>query len=178
MKRISFILTVVFACVLSSCGTPYRVTESKYQVGYVYRPLAEEGCEVTYSAVKEHDGLYIVASVLSENLKISENPVLMLKNFNGDLIRLVGKEVSTQTEGGYGVTFTGYYPIMGVTVIGSEINAMAKFKIDESQLNLLLCGIQKIRLSTIPITHEITFKDDEIGNKLYDRLMAAKETEF
>lgn len=174
MKRISLILIVVFACVLSSCSTPYRVTENKYQVGYVYRPLAEEGCEVSYSAVKEHDRLYIVASVLSENLKISENPVLMLKNFNGDVIRLVGEEVSTQTGSGYGVT----YPTMGITVIGREINAMAKFKIDESQLHLLLCGIQKIRLSTVPITHEITFKDDEIGNKLYDRLMAAKATEF
>lgn len=45
-------------------------------------------------------------------------------------------------------------------------------------VHLLLCGIQKIRLSTVPITHEITFKDDAIGNKLYGRLMAAKETEF
>ena len=177
MKRISFILTIIFACILSSCGTPYRVTENKYQVGYVYRPFAEEGCEVSYSAVKEYDWLYIVASVLSENLKISEKPVLMLKNFNGDVVRLVGEEVSTQIESGYGVTFTGLNPT-GFTVVGSEITAMAKFKIDESQLHLLLCGIQKIRLSTVPITHEIVFKDDAIGKKLYDRLMAAKETEF
>ena len=86
--------------------------------------------------------------------------------------------MNSQTEGGYGVTFSGVYPTMGVTVIGSETTSMAKFKIDESQLHLLLCGIQKIRLSTLPITHEITFKDDAIGNKLYDRLVAVKATGF
>ena len=72
--------------------------------------------------------------------------------------------------------FNSIFPY-GLTVPLSEINALARFKIDKSQIHLLLCGIKKVRITTIPIVHEIEFKEDEIGCKLYEKLSNAVSSE-
>lgn len=44
---------------------------------------------------------------------------------------------------------------------------MAQFKITPEQFEKIKDGIAKVRLSTIPIEHERTFRKDKIGKKLY-----------
>ena len=161
----------MISAMFMSCGGTYRVCENTYQIGYEYKPFAEEGCRVLYSSICDDTGLYIVVSIESDRLKFTHNPTLMFKNFNGDIISLSGENFSVHTENG-GVTVYNFNPLFphSVTLPITEVNAMARFKINKSQIHLLLCGIQKVRITTVPIVHEVEFKDDEIGCKLYDKL--------
>ena len=48
------------------------------------------------------------------------------------------------------------------------VNTMAQFKVTREQFELLREGVAKVRLSTLPIEHERTFKKDKLGKKLYN----------
>lgn len=168
----------VISIIVVSCGSAYRVCENTYQIGYEYKPFAEEGCRVLYSPLCEKGSLYVVVSIESDRLNFTPEPTLLLKNFNGDTIKLEGESLYSKENNG-SVTLYNFNSIFpyGLTVPLSEINALARFKIDKSQIHLLLCGIKKVRITTIPIVHEIEFKDDEIGCKLYEKLSNAVSSE-
>lgn len=174
MYKLRLFSIFVVSTIFMSCGSAYRVCENTYQIGYEYKPLAEEGCRVLYSAMCDDSGLYIVVSIESGGLKFTLNPTLLFKNFNGDIIKLSGEVLSIHTENG-GVTMYNFNPFLpyGVTLPITEVNALARFKIDKNQIHLLLCGIRKVRITTVPIVHEVEFKDDEIGCKLYNKLSDA-----
>lgn len=85
MYKLRLFSVFMISAMFMSCGGTYRVCENTYQIGYEYKPFAEEGCRVLYSSICDDTGLYIVVSIESDMLKFTHNPTLMFKNFNGDI---------------------------------------------------------------------------------------------
>jgi len=161
MKRILLLsaLTTLFL----SCGPSKNVS-------YSHRPFAAEGCTVSYSALQQDSQLYIVVMVKSDRLVFGENPTMMLKNFEGEVLKLEGTSLQAQTETS-GV-------LIGYMVLPiSELKAMAQFPVDLADVDFFKSGIAKVRLSTVPIVHEKSFSSDRIGKYLYSELLSANSSE-
>ncbi len=129
-------------------------------VSYTYRPLAAEGCQMKYSVIKQDTTYYIVATVSSDRLMFIKEPVMLIKNYDGKVVKLEGDIISNGSESA-GIL------VSNVMIPVTEINSTAQFKITPEQFEIIKNGIAKVRLSTIPIQHERTFKKDKIGKKLY-----------
>lgn len=56
----------------------------------------------------------------------------------------------------------------------SEVKAMAMFKVSEQEMEMFKAGVERIRLSTLPIKHDRTFKNDRIGQELYQNYQSEK----
>ena len=63
---------------------------SAQTVGYTYRPLAAEGCNMKYSVTKQDSAYYIIVTVRSDRLKFLKESTFLIKNFDGEVIRLQG----------------------------------------------------------------------------------------
>lgn len=129
-------------------------------VSYTYKPLAEEGCNMKYSIAKQDSSYYIIATVRSDRLSFLKESTMLIKTFDNEIIKLSGCQIGGSSESAGIVVGNMVIPM-------TEISSTAQFNITEKQLEQLNKGVSKIRLSTIPIKHERTFKKDKIGKKLY-----------
>lgn len=161
MKRIAYLLSLLF--ILASCG-------SARQVSYTYRPLMAEGCSVSYSVVSQEGTPSIVVTVSSDRLVFCADPVMTLKNFKGDVLKLSGINLQSRTE-------TGGIVSNNVVIPVTDIKAMAQFPIDKADITFFESGISKVRLSTVPIVHEREFSSDQIGKYLFKELTKASKVE-
>lgn len=139
-------------------------------VGYTYKPLAAEGCSMKYSVAKQDSSYYIIATVKSDRLNFLKESTMLLKTFDGEVIKLYGSCIGNGSESAGIVSGNIVIP---VTVISST----AQFKISPEQVELFKKGISKVRLSTIPIEHERTFSKDKIGKKLYQFFLKQRDKE-
>lgn len=136
-------------------------------VGYTYRPFAAEGCKMNYSVMKQDTAYYIIVSVSSDRLKFLKESTFLIKNFKGEIIKLQGDLIDNESES------TGV--LVGNMILPvTDIISTAQFRIGPEQFEFIKEGISKVRLSTIPIEHERTFKKDKIGKKLYTFYIKAK----
>ncbi len=158
-KLILFIAGLFF---LVSCGTQKQMT-------YMHRPLAAEGCTVTWSVLPENGQLNIVATVKSDRLVFSNTPTMMLKNFDGEVLQLEGTSLQPRSE-------TGGIVSSGVIIPISEVSSIAQFPISEYDIPFFKSGISKVRLTTVPLVHEKEFSHDQIGSFLYKALTNAKNS--
>lgn len=158
------IMMLTMTTVLTGCGSSKMVS---YSVG------GQEQSRMSYSVVKQGKQCYIYVSMNSPGQKMSKNPTLMLKTFDGKVIKLKGAITNTDVSG-----YTG-----GMTTVGNAVGTgsissgfggasyrtqtNARFAVSAKQFALINNGIAKVRLSTFPIMHEKTFKQDKIGKKLY-----------
>ena len=161
MKRI--LLLFVLTAIIVSCGPAKSIS-------YTHKPLAAEGCSVTYSALQQDGQLFIIVMVKSDRLVFSDTPTMMLKNFEGEVLKLEGTNLQAQTE-------TSGVLIGSMVLPISELRAMAQFPVDLSDVVFFKSGIAKVRLSTVPIVHEKTFSSDRIGKYLYSELLSANSSE-
>ena len=161
MKRIC--LFVALTALLLSCG-------SANSISYTHKPLAAEGCSVTYSAVQQDGQLYIIVTVKSDRLVFTDTPTMMLKNFNGEVLKLEGTNLQSRTE-------TSGVLIGSMVLPVSELNALAQFPVALGDIDFFKSGIAKVRLSTVPLVHEKTFSKDVIGRSLYSELLSAYSSE-
>lgn len=129
-------------------------------VGYSYRPLAAEGCNIKYSVTKQDTTYYIIVTVRSDRLKFLKESTFLIKNFDGEVVKLQGDLIGNGSESAGIMVGNMMLPV-------TEIISTAQFKISPEQFELIKNGIAKVRLSTIPNEHERTFKKDKIGKKLY-----------
>lgn len=139
-------------------------------VSYSHKPLSAEGCNVSYSALQQDGQLYIVVTVKSDRLVFGDNPVMMLKNFDGEILKLDGANLQAQTK-------TSGVLIGSMVLPVSELNALAQFPVNSTDVDFFKSGIAKVRLSTVPIVHEKTFSQDIIGRYLYKTLQQASVSE-
>lgn len=158
-----FALFLLFSLIIASCGTPKSVS-------YTHKPLADEGCSVSYSVVSQEGRAAIVVSVKSDRLVFGDNPIMQLRNSKGEVLKLEGINLQMRVE-------TGGVLINNVVVPISELNALAQFPVDAEDIPFFDSGIVKVRLSTIPIVHEKTFSHDQIGGYLYKRLINGQNAE-
>ena len=129
-------------------------------VGYTYRTLAAEGCNMKYSVSKQGDSYSIVATVRSDRMVFLGNPTMKIRTFNDTLLELPGVVIGGGSESAGIVSGNIVIPV-------TEIKSTAQFSITPEQFEILKEGVAKIRLSMTPMNHERTFKKDKIGKKLY-----------
>lgn len=156
-------IQIILSIVLTMCS----ININAQTVGYTYRPLAAEGCNMKYSVVKQDTAYYIIATVKSDRLNFLKESTMLLKTFDGEVIKLYGSQIGSGSETAGIVSGNIVLPM-------TEISSTAQFKISPQQFELLKKGVAKIRLSTIPIEHERTFAKDKIGKKLYQFFLKQK----
>lgn len=154
MKKLLYPFFLVL--ILVSCGTAKSVS-------YSHRPLAAEGCSVSYSAVQNDGQSMIVVTVKSDRLVFGNNPTMMLKNFKGEVLKLEGLNLQSRSQ-------TGGVLINNVVVPITVLSAMAEFPIEDKDIDFFASGISKVRLSTVPLVHEKKFNHDVIGGYLFSAL--------
>lgn len=156
-------IQIILSIVLTMCS----ININAQTVGYTYRPLAAEGCNMNYSVAKQDTAYYIIATVKSDRLNFLKESTMLLKTFDGEVIKLYGSQIDSGSETAGIVSGNIVLPV-------TEISSTAQFKISPQQFELLKKGVAKIRLSTIPIEHERTFAKDKIGKKLYQFFLKQK----
>ena len=160
MKIIKKILLMICLC--------WGLTANAQAVGYTYKALAAEGCNMKYSVVKQDTMYSIVATVSSDRMNFLSNPTMKIRTFSGKYLELKGTVI------GNGSQSVGI--ISGNVVIPvTEISSTAQFWITPQQFEILNEGVAKIRLSMTPMNHERTFKKDKIGKKLYQFYLKEKQ---
>lgn len=156
-------IQIILSIVLTMCS----ININAQTVGYTYRPLAAEGYNMKYSVAKQDTAYYIIATVKSDRLNFLKESTMLLKTFDGEVIKLYGSQIGSGSETAGIVSGNIVLPV-------TEISSTAQFKISPQQFELLKKGVAKIRLSTIPIEHERTFAKDKIGKKLYQFFLKQK----
>lgn len=159
MKNVFFIMrSLVIMMIVTSCVSRYFERKS---VGYTYKPLAAEGCSMSYSVLKQDSVYYIIATVSSDRMKFLREPTMLIKTFDNEIVLLKGELFDTDAD----VVNVGTGDVM---IPASVVRSTAQFKVTSCQFEQIKKGIAKIRLSTIPIEHEREFRKDVLGKNLYE----------
>ena len=147
------ILFCVFAFIIS-----YQ--SNAQTVGYTYKALAAEGCNMKYSVAKQDTMYSIVATVRSDRMNFLSEPTMKIRTFSGKYLELKGTVIGNGSQSAGIISGNVVVPV-------TEISSTAQFWITPQQFEILNEGVAKIRLSMTPMNHERTFKKDKIGKKLY-----------
>ena len=162
MKHIfQYIIVVLFMCSIA----PSVIAQT---VGYTYKALAAEGCNMKYSVAKQDTTFYIIATVSSDRMNFLSEPTMKIRTFNNEVMTLKGVAIGNSSQSAGVVSGNIIIPI-------TEISSTAQFAITPEQFKQLNNGVAKVRLSMTPMNHERTFKKDKIGKKLYQFYLKAKE---
>ena len=136
-------------------------------VGYTYKALAAEGCNMKYSVSKQDSSYYIIATVRSDRMTFLSEPTMKVRTFNDEVITLKGVAIGNGSQSAGIVSGNIVIPV-------TEISSTAQFKVTPEQFERIKSGIAKVRLDMTPMNHERTFKKDKIGKKLYQFYLKAK----
>ena len=155
------ILFCVFAFIIS-----YQ--SNAQTVGYSYKALAAEGCNMKYSVAKQDTMYSIVATVRSDRMNFLSEPTMKIRTFSGKYLELKGTVIGNGSQSAGIISGNVVIPV-------TEISSTAQFWITPQQFEILNEGVAKIRLSMTPMNHERTFKKDKIGKKLYQLYQKEKQ---
>ena len=155
------ILFCVFAFIIS-----YQ--SNAQTVGYTYKALAAEGCNMKYSVSKQDTMYSIVATVRSDRMNFLSEPTMKIRTFSGKYLELKGTVIGNGSQSAGIISGNVVIPV-------TEISSTAQFWITPQQFEILNEGVAKIRLSMTPMNHERTFKKDKIGKKLYQFYQQVKQ---
>lgn len=155
------ILFCVFAFIIS-----YQ--SNAQTVGYTYKALAAEGCNMKYSVAKQDTMYSIVATVRSDRMNFLREPTMKIRTFSGKYLELKGTVIGNGSQSAGIISGNVVIPV-------TEISSTAQFWITPQQFEILNEGVAKIRLSMTPMNHERTFKKDKIGKKLYQFYQQEKQ---
>ena len=156
IKKILFLLCMCFGLIAQA-----------QTVGYTYKALAAEGCNMKYSVAKQGTEYSIVATVRSDRMAFLSNPTMKIKTFTGEYLELKGTVIGNGSQSAGIISGNIVLPV-------TEISSTAQFRITPQQFEILNEGVAKIRLSMTPMNHERTFKKDKIGKKLYQFYLKEK----
>jgi len=156
IKKILFLLCMCFGLIAQA-----------QTVGYTYKALAAEGCNMKYSVAKQGTEYSIVATVRSDRMAFLSNPTMKIKTFTGEYLKLKGTVIGNGSQSAGIISGNIVLPV-------TEISSTAQFRITPQQFEILNEGVAKIRLSMTPMNHERTFKKDKIGKKLYQFYLKEK----
>lgn len=137
-------------------------------VGYTYKALAAEGCNIKYSVAKQDTMYSIVATVRSDRMNFLSEPTMKIRTFSGKYLELKGTVIGNESQSAGIISGNVVIPV-------TEISSTAQFQITPQQFEILNEGVAKIRLSMTPMNHERTFKKDKIGKKLYQLYQKEKQ---
>ena len=157
IKKILFLLCMCFGLIAQA-----------QTVGYTYKALAAEGCNMKYSIAKQDSEYSIIATVSSDRMTFLNEPTMKIKTFTGECLELKGKVIGDRSQSAGLISGNIVIPV-------TEITSTAQFKITPQQFEVLNKGVAKIRLSMTPMNHERTFQKDKIGKKLYQFYLKEKK---
>lgn len=157
IKKILFLLCMCFGLIAQA-----------QTVGYTYKALAAEGCNMKYSIAKQDSEYSIIATVSSDRMTFLNEPTMKIKTFTGEYLELKGKVIGDRSQSAGLISGNIVIPV-------TEITSTAQFKITPQQFEVLNKGVAKIRLSMTPMNHERTFQKDKIGKKLYQFYLKEKK---
>ena len=161
MRKVLFkYIMVAVLCLVSSNLTAQTV-------GYTYKALAAEGCNMKYSVSKQDSSYYIIATVRSDRMTFLSEPTMKVCTFNDEVITLKGVAIGNGSQSAGIVSGNIVIPV-------TEISSTAQFKVTPEQFESIKSGVAKVRLDMTPMNHERTFKKDKIGKKLYQFYLKAK----
>lgn len=160
MKTIKIILLLF--CVILGLNAKAQT------VGYTYKALAAEGCNMKYSVAKQDTIYSIIATVHSDRMNFLAEPTMKIRTFTGKYLELQGTVIGNGSQSAGVISGNIVIPI-------TEISSTAQFRITTQQFEILNEGVAKIRLSMTPMNHERTFKKDKIGKKLYQFYLKEKQ---
>lgn len=157
IKKILFLLCMCFGLIAQA-----------QTVGYTYKALAAEGCNMKYSIAKQDSEYSIIATVSSDRMTFLNEPTMKIKTFTGEYLELKGKVIGDRSQSAGLISGNIVIPV-------TEISSTAQFRVTPQQLEILNKGVAKIRLSMTPMNHERTFQKDKIGKKLYQFYLKEKK---
>ena len=160
MKTIKIILLLF--CVILGLNTKAQT------VGYTYKALAAEGCNVKYSVAKQDTIYSIIVTVCSDRMYFLTGPTMKIRTFTDKYLELRGTVVGNGSQSAGVISGNIVIPV-------TAISSTAQFRITPQQFGILNEGVAKIRLSMTPMNHERTFKKDKIGKKLYQFYLKEKQ---
>lgn len=160
MKTIKKILFLFCVCL--------GLSVNAQTVGYTYKALAAEGCNMKYSIAKQDSEYSIIATVSSDRMIFLNDPTMKIKTFTGEYLELKGIVIGNRSQSAGLISGNIVIPV-------TKITSIAQFKITPQQLEVLNEGVAKIRLSMTPMNHERTFQKDKIGKKLYQFYLKEKK---
>lgn len=131
-----------------------------------------QACTVRYAAGLEEGRPFVAVTVLSRKLVVDEAPLLLMKTFDGRIIRSEGRRVACWTTVPEGEKRDESFEF------STLLHAVVRFPLTEEEVEMLSGGIAKIRLSTLPQTYECSFRKDRIGRKLHALFREAEERVF
>ena len=138
----------------------WGLTVNAQTIGYTYKALAAEGCNMKYSVAKQDTMYSIVATVRSDRMSFLSEPTMKIRTFSGKYLELKGTVIGNGSQSAGIISGNVVIPV-------TEISSTAQFRITPQQFEILNEGVAKIHLSMTPMNHERTFKKDKIGKKLY-----------
>ena len=160
MKIIKKILLMICICL--------GLSVNAQTVGYTYKALAADGCNMKYSIAKQDSDYLIIATVSSDRMTFLNDPTMKIKTFTGEYLELKGIVIGNRSQSAGLISGNMVIPV-------TEISSTAQFRITPQQLKVLNKGVAKIRLSMTPRNHERTFQKDKIGKKLYQFYLKEKK---
>ena len=111
-------------------------------VGYTYKALAAEGCNMKYSVAKQDTMYSIVATVRSDRMNFLSEPTMKIRTFSGKYLELKGTVIGNGSQSAGIISGNVVIPV-------TEISSTAQFRITPQQFEILNEGVAKIRLSQI-----------------------------
>ena len=86
MKYIKIILLILCLC--------WGLLSNAQTVGYTYKALAAEGCNMEYSVAKQDTMYSIVATVRSDRMNFLSEPTMKIRTFSGKYLELKGTAIA------------------------------------------------------------------------------------
>lgn len=124
--------------------------------------------DVAMSLSRQSENYLLALTLTSEERRFLPEVTLWMRTFDDQLLQLRGSLVDNEVRLSAKDQETSGFP-------KRRMVATAIFPITRSQLNLLNRGVKQLRLSTIPMTYDVRFSHDRVGNRLYQLFLRQEE---
>lgn len=159
MRKLLLLLIIAFS--YSYC---------KAQVSYGDNFLVDYNVKINLSI--ENDSTFLTLILTSERLRMSDNPKMLLRLMDDEVILLDG-HMLVSTNKSEGAVMIG-----NTAVAINHYVTEAKFPIAKEQIEQFSKGIKKLRLNTSPKFHEKEWRRDKIGKKLFAKYKESSANSF
>lgn len=124
--------------------------------------------DVAMSLSRQSENYLLTLTLNSEERRFLPETTLWMRTFDDELLQLRGSLVDNEVILSAKDQETSGFPKRRVV-------ATAIFPITRGQLNLLQRGVKQLRLSTIPMTYDVRFSRDRVGERLYKLFLQQEE---
>lgn len=145
---------------------------------YTYHRFSTDGCRIECFVASNNGKMMLTIDAgADEGLTFSDNPTLLIRFFDGAVLKIDGRNLGiarTITS-----SSTTVYSATNMASSSSTTNGFARscYEISPEDAAHFNSGVAKIRLSTVPFTHEREFKKDAFGIVLYQEYLRLKKAE-